>query len=120
MKKCLISIFFFESSLSYVIIFLANAIYNCSHLRVQDYYIESVNSKCQFNSTICNGYGNFFIYQLIKYLSNFFNISIDDFKKGKCSCNYDGCSTMGYNSDHTNLEGQYFLFTNQNPPYCKN
>ena len=73
----------------------------CSHRRVMSLYAESVNSPCKFTATPCSDYA--------------------DYKDGKCQCSSNNCVSMGYHSDpNVGAEGEYFLHTNKQSPFCMN
>ncbi|KAL3869625.1 hypothetical protein ACJMK2_042290 [Sinanodonta woodiana] len=62
----------------------------CSHRRSQSLFIESVNSECKFKSFPCKTCG---------------------------TCN-DGCANMGYDAPEGNPQGDYYLSTNAEKPFC--
>ncbi|XP_056013685.1 inactive pancreatic lipase-related protein 1-like [Ostrea edulis] len=71
----------------------------CSHMRAIYYFIESINSPCEFQAFPCNTYW--------------------DFYQGKCATCNEGCNRMGYHADES-ATGKFYLQTNAASPFCKN
>lgn len=72
---------------------------SCSHSRAHDYFIESINSPCNFYAHLCS--------------------SLEDFDNGRCmGCSAGGCAVMGYDADMTSLQGALYLSTSNHSPYC--
>ena len=69
----------------------------CSHKRVVQFYVESINSNCQFTSVPCASY--------------------DSLNQCKCSPVY-GCSKMGYSSIFNKEYGTFYLNTAKTEPFC--
>nr|ACO12331.1 Pancreatic triacylglycerol lipase precursor [Lepeophtheirus salmonis] len=67
----------------------------CSHLRVADLYVESINSPIGFKSRLCNSWRLFETRQ----------------------CNRNPTSWMGYRVDK-HIEGKFFLFTRSYSPFA--
>lgn len=70
----------------------------CSHMRVLDLYIESIESTCVFNALPCE--------------------SKEDFDGGQCDCKKN-CqyTTMGYGSLPSDT-GDFYLHTGSAKPFC--
>lgn len=70
----------------------------CSHMRVLDLYIESIESTCVFNALPCE--------------------SKEDFNSGRCDCKKN-CqyTTMGYGSLPSDT-GDFYLHTGSAKPFC--
>ncbi|KAL3889396.1 hypothetical protein ACJMK2_001740 [Sinanodonta woodiana] len=62
----------------------------CSHMRVVSLFTESINSNCHFQSYPCKS----------------------------CTTCGMGCAKMGYDAPQGNPQGNYFLSTNSQPPFC--
>lgn len=72
-------------------------LFTCSHFRVIDYYIESINSNCDFKSIKCDSY--------------------DFYTKNLCS--YDSFSFMGFHAYKArNENGTFYLNTRAKEPFC--
>ncbi|XP_022340243.1 inactive pancreatic lipase-related protein 1-like [Crassostrea virginica] len=71
----------------------------CSHMRVLDFFTESITSPCGFTAYPC--------------------ANKKDFEAGRCrSCGH-GCSKMGFSAD-PHLHGTFYLSTNSASPFCEN
>ncbi|WAR22862.1 LIPI-like protein [Mya arenaria] len=71
----------------------------CSHMRVLDLFIESINSPCHFRSYPC--------------------ASLADYKAGRCTSCGAGCANMGFDSNTGHPHhGTYYLSTHGATPYC--
>lgn len=72
----------------------------CYHLRVVDFFTESITSSCSFRAYPCNSW--------LRFL------------KRKCrKCGDSGCSRMGYFADLSPARGSFMLGTSVNEPYCR-
>ncbi|XP_062592184.1 inactive pancreatic lipase-related protein 1-like [Saccostrea cucullata] len=69
----------------------------CSHMRVIDYFIESINSSCEFKAFPCLGYWDYYY--------------------GGCRSCRTGCNRMGYHVDK-NVHGAFYLKTKAEYPFC--
>lgn len=74
------------------------ALVACSHLRVMNFFAESIRGQCRFLAVKCENY--------------------DKFKTRKCNCESSTCVRMGYNSDEFEAEGAFYLDTNKVEPFC--
>ncbi|XP_052271535.1 pancreatic triacylglycerol lipase-like, partial [Dreissena polymorpha] len=71
----------------------------CSHMRVLEFFTESINSACQFKASLCP--------------------HIDATSWMQCQdCQNGACAKMGFHVDPTSKPGSYFLLTNPSSPYC--
>ncbi|XP_060583369.1 inactive pancreatic lipase-related protein 1-like, partial [Ruditapes philippinarum] len=70
----------------------------CSHLRALDFFTESINSECQFNSNPCR--------------------EINEKAAKECNTCKAGCGTMGFHANSSMKPGKYYLQTNSEVPYC--
>ncbi|XP_053395754.1 pancreatic triacylglycerol lipase-like [Mercenaria mercenaria] len=68
----------------------------CSHRRSVEFFIESINSICQFKAYPCP----------------------DLSSSSSCNSCATGCGFMGFHASSSMNPGQYFLQTNSNKPYC--
>lgn len=76
--------------------------FTCSHYRAPKLFIESLNnSSCTFYSYRCKDW--------------------NDFKTGDCvkNANRSDIGVMGYYSRQALGRGDQYLYTNQEPPYCR-
>ncbi|XP_060601206.1 pancreatic triacylglycerol lipase-like [Ruditapes philippinarum] len=71
----------------------------CSHMRVLDLYIESINSHCHFRSYPC--------------------ANKNDFNGGKCTSCGHGCADMGVTAPRGHPHGTFYLTTNAASPFCQ-
>ncbi|KAL3867995.1 hypothetical protein ACJMK2_040835 [Sinanodonta woodiana] len=77
----------------------------CRHLRSHQYFIDSINSECQFIGYRCQSYR--------------------DFKNGDCiPCSDGGCGYMGFHADKAkppegSIQVTYFLETGASKPFCR-
>ncbi|PIK54970.1 putative pancreatic lipase-related protein 2 isoform X2 [Apostichopus japonicus] len=72
----------------------------CYHLRVVDFFTESITSSCSFRAYPCNSW--------LRFLQR------------KCrKCGDSGCSRMGYFADLSPARGSFMLGTSVNEPYCR-
>ena len=71
---------------------------SCDHGRAVEYYIESVQNKCEWKAYPCSSY------QL--------------FKLGRCKKCKGECPSMGYDADRTKQTGKHYLKTNSKAPFC--
>jgi len=80
----------------------ALGVWACSHVRVVDFYVESILSDCPFVAYNCNSYS--------------------DFKNGKCTtpCTAEGsCTVLGYGAERNNaLTGEFYLNTEAKNSFC--
>ena len=96
----------------------------CSHLRSVDYFAESIGSDCKFLSVPCKDYSKILnnLFKIFTYICLFIIFCFcfaDEFKNGKCNCNQDKpCARMGYFTKPEE-SGDYFLGTNNKPPFCR-
>lgn len=72
--------------------------FGCSHLRVLDFFTESINSKCKFQAYPCK--------------------SISSISGKFCNSCKTGCGIMGFHTNTTMPSGVYYLKTNAYEPYC--
>lgn len=71
----------------------------CSHARSYEYFIESINSQCNFTAHACNSW--------------------DNYEKGRChGCPSGGCPQMGLNAEKSSATGSYYVSTAESDPYC--
>ncbi|KAK7090923.1 inactive pancreatic lipase-related protein 1-like isoform X2 [Littorina saxatilis] len=71
----------------------------CSHSRSHEYFTESINSNCRFDSHPCNSWA--------------------DYEKGTChGCPTGGCPQMGFNAVESSARGSYYVSTAESSPYC--
>jgi hypothetical protein len=80
----------------------ALGVWACSHVRVVDFYVESIKSQCPFVAYKCGSTG--------------------DFNDGKCTtpCTAEGsCTVLGYGSErNTALRGDFYLNTAATDNFC--
>ncbi|KAK3579098.1 hypothetical protein CHS0354_022117 [Potamilus streckersoni] len=72
--------------------------FGCSHLRVLDLFIESINKETAFVSFPCP------------------RDTVEP-DKSCASCGSNGCSRMGFFADHDHGNGNYYLKTNDRAPF---
>ena len=70
----------------------------CSHMRVLDFFTESINSACHFRAQPCH--------------------SKKDYDAGHCTRCGLGCADMGYNGQMKG-HGKYYFSTTSSAPFCK-
>jgi hypothetical protein len=77
----------------------------CSHGRAPRYFFESINSKCRFRALECK------------------SVYITEFVKDKCiPCDSNttrNCPIMGYYADQNKVDGNFYLETLPESPFCK-
>ncbi|XP_056013680.1 inactive pancreatic lipase-related protein 1-like [Ostrea edulis] len=71
---------------------------SCSHIRAIDFFIESINSQCEFLAFPCKTYL--------------------DFVRGKCTSCEKGCNKMGYHANNKST-GKFYLNTGADRPFCR-
>lgn len=70
----------------------------CSHRRVYEFYIATVQNLCSWRAYPCTNFS--------------------DFEDGKCTTCNGACPTMGYGADLTKRVGYFYLRTNSALPFC--
>lgn len=66
----------------------------------------------------CNNYSNNAKINKVELKLNFFYLK-DEFQNRLCQCNtLYGCSSMGFKASKSAEEGNFYLYTNADRPYC--
>ncbi|XP_052776835.1 inactive pancreatic lipase-related protein 1-like [Mya arenaria] len=73
----------------------------CSHLRVLNYFTESITSKCRFTAHLCPN-----------------TTRLTSAECSKCGTDMP-CGVMGYHTDVNMTSGIYLVSTNAKYPYCQ-
>ena len=75
----------------------------CNHVRALDYYIESINSDCEFTGYPCQNY--------------------DKYERNRCRYCYGECPIMGHKANQITEKHKFrgiklYLMTNRKSPFC--